>query len=181
LPTQLVAAFRATLEEVRAADVVIHVRDVSDPETEAQRSDVHEVMGALGFSAGELALEESGRVIEAWNKIDRLSEFDRAALGNTAERLGCAVPISAATGEGVDALLTLVEARLTADSRELELALGAEDAAAAAWLFERGCVLDSGVLEDGRRRLRVRLSPLDAGRFAKRFGALEPRMALAAE
>src|SRR5205814_5541328 len=99
LPTELIAAFRATLEEVREADLLVHVRDMAHPDREAQREDVDDVLASLG-----LAEEGAPPRIEAWNKIDLLSDEDRQRLGDEARRRRDAVPISAVTGEGLDAV-----------------------------------------------------------------------------
>src|SRR4029453_17481168 len=97
LPTELIAAFRATLEEVASADLLVHVRDMSHPNREAQREDVEDVLASLG-----LAEEGAPPRIEAWNKIDLLSDEDRCALIEEAKRREDVVPISALTGEGID-------------------------------------------------------------------------------
>lgn len=163
LPTQLVAAFRATLEEVLAADLVVHVRDMADPETEAQQADVMQVLAELGF-------DEPRReaVIEARNKVDLLDPFEARAMKNEAERHEGAVALSAATGEGVEDLLALIDARLSEDAVVGEIDLGPSDGAALAWLHAQGCVLERRDLED-RVRILARMTPLERGRFEKRF------------
>ncbi len=115
LPTMLVAAFRATLEEVIEADVILHVRDVSHEDTEAQSHDVEEVLSALGIDPNE-----EQRLIEVWNKIDRLDADGRARLKNLAERQPAdqrPVLVSALTGQGADELIKAIEARLGAAAR----------------------------------------------------------------
>ncbi len=164
LPTQLVAAFRATLEEVLEADLILHVRDVADPETEAQRRDVLDVLGALGV--GEAA---RANLLEARNKIDLLPEDERRAALNEAARDANAVCLSARSGEGVEALLAEIETRLERDASEYELSLSASAGAALAWLHAEGCVL-SREDADGAVRLRLRMNGLQLGRFEKRFG-----------
>src|SRR5205823_12581630 len=113
LPTMLVAAFRATLEEVIEADLILHVRDVSHEDTEAQSLDVQEVLSQLGIAGrGE------GRLLEVWNKIDLLDTEARAQVRNQAERQGGAghpVLVSARSGEGLDRLTAEIERRLAAD------------------------------------------------------------------
>ena len=159
LPTPLVAAFRATLEEVTAADLVVHVRDVHHPESDAQRDDVHTVLGELGL--GELV--ESG-LIEALNKIDLLSSEQHTALRNQARRNHDAVPLSAATGEGCDDLVDLLDRRLELDRRLVRLDVPLSDGAAIAWLYRHGEVVERA--DDERHaHVEVRLSDADLGRF----------------
>ena len=162
LPTHLVAAFRATLEEVTEADLVVHVRDIHHPESEAQRSDVHAVLTELGL--GEMV--ESG-MIEVLNKIDLLSEAERAALLNQTRRNQDAVPLSAVTGEGCATLLALFDRRFDADRAAIELVVPLSDGAAIAWLYRHGEVLDRRDDETGAH-FAVRLSPADIGRFKHR-------------
>jgi GTP-binding protein HflX len=110
LPTMLVAAFRATLEEVIEADVVLHVRDVSHEDADAQQHDVEDVLRQLGIDT-----EQSGRVIEVWNKIDRLSDSDRSRLFNLVARQDAQrrpVAVSALSGEGIERLIDAIEAAL---------------------------------------------------------------------
>ena len=163
LPTTLIAAFRATLEEVCAADLVVHVRDIAHPESAAQRRDVHAVLGELGLGA---AVE--GGLVEVLNKIDRLDAAGRDRVRNQAARSGRQVPVSALTGEGIDALLTLLDDRLRGEQRIVELAVPHAEGAALAWLYAHGEVL---AREDtpGCVRLRVGLSATAYGRFRRRW------------
>lgn len=172
LPTQLVAAFRATLEEVRAADLVIHVRDIADPETEAQRADVLSVLRDLGLDD-----EQLDRVIEARNKIDLLDEYDARAVRNAAERAGDAIAVSAESGEGVQELLEAVDRRLHAGAELLKISLGAADGEALAWLYNQGCVLDRHD-GDGYIHVSAKMTPLERGRFEKRFGQYADQVAI---
>jgi GTPase len=165
LPTHLVAAFRATLEEVTEADLVVHVRDVYHPDSEAQRDDVHAVLDDLGL--GETV--ENG-LIEALNKIDLLDEEQRAVLANQARRNRDAVPISAATGEGCDVLVDLLDHRLESDRHLVHLDVPVSDGAALAWLYRHGEVV-SRRDDDEEAHLDVRLSPADLGRFRSRRAA----------
>ena len=159
LPTPLVAAFRATLEEVTSADLIVHVRDVHHPESEAQREDVHAVLGELGL--GETV--ENG-LIEALNKIDLLPEEQKIVLRNQAKRNVAAVPISASTGEGCNELLALIDGRLDAERRTARLDVPLSDGAAIAWLYRHGEVV--GRDDDERHaHITVRLSEADLGRF----------------
>ncbi len=165
LPTSLVAAFRATLEEVTAADLIVHVRDVHHPETEAQRDDVHAVLTELGL--GEIV--EQG-LVEALNKIDLLSEDGKAALFNQARRNDEAVPVSAVTGEGCEALLELVERRLNVDRSSVKLDVPLKDGAAIAWLYQHGEIIERED-DDENAHVEVRLTKADLGRFKGAFPA----------
>jgi GTP-binding protein HflX len=162
LPTQLVAAFHATLEEVVDADVIVHVRDIAHPDTEAQREDVVRVMAEIGAGG-----EEGAPVIEAWNKIDLLDSETRAIRQAEAARRDDVVLISALSGEGVDALARRLSDRLTSSHRVRKIELGAADGAAVAWLHANGAV-EEEELEGERLTLRVRLSDVDFARFQAR-------------
>ena len=169
LPHGLVAAFRATLEEVTAADLVLHVRDITHPETAAQKSDVEAVLDELGVGPMH---PDSPPVVEVWNKIDRLAEpRRRAAVLAQAEAAG-AIAISALTGEGIARLHAHLRERFTAAHTELAVTLPAGQAEAGAWLYAHGEVREDRWEEDGRRLMRVRLSPIARARWEKRFGAL---------
>ncbi len=165
LPTTLVAAFHATLEEVVEADLLLHVRDMADPECEAQRGDVLRVLDELGID--EAAREE--RLIEVWNKLDLLDGDQRARLLARAARTPHAVALSARTGEGVERLLAMLKERLAARERIVELDLDARDGALLAWLYAHGEVLQRQDA-DGTVRLKVALDP-------KRRAQLEMRLA----
>jgi GTP-binding protein HflX len=155
LPHDLVAAFRATLEEVIEADVILHVRDIAHADSAAQAADVHAVLGELGLGK---RLDEV--VIEVLNKIDQLDPERRAALaatrhaGTSARR----VPVSALTGEGLPALLEAIDAKLAAGRAAIELGIAPSDGASLAWLYRHGEVLDR---RDGAEliTLTVRLAP----------------------
>jgi GTP-binding protein HflX len=162
LPTHLVAAFRATLEEVTEADLVVHVRDVHHPDSEAQREDVNAVLTDLGL--GDTV--EAG-LIEVLNKIDLLGAEERAALLNQATRNRDVVPISAKTGEGCDALLATFDRRLDRDLRTVPLDVPLTDGAAIAWLYAHGEVLARHD-DDSDAHLTVRMSDADIGRFKSR-------------
>lgn len=160
LPTQLVAAFRATLEEVVSADILIHVRDIAHPDSEAQRADVEGVLSELGVA-------ETTPRFEAWNKLDLLDPDAREALLGEAAKRSDVMLISALTGEGCDALLRAVADKLTAGHRRYTVTLDVADGAGAAWLHQHGEVLDHAV-EDGRAVYEVRLAPADYERFEQR-------------
>jgi len=159
LPTQLIAAFRATLEEVTNADLIIHVRDIAHPDSDAQAEDVRDVLAELGM--GEV------QVIEAWNKIDALDEAVREKVAAEAVRRDYVTLVSAVTGEGVGALLTAAAAHLTRGSRLREVTVPAADGSTLAWLHAHGDVV--GQQLDGEAvRLRVRLGEADWARFQAR-------------
>jgi GTPase len=159
LPHQLVAAFRATLEEVLEADLVVHVRDVAHPDSDAQRTDVLGVLDDLGV--------EDMPMIEALNKIDLLDDEARENLINTAGRRNDAVPVSALTGEGTDRLLGVIEGHLTAGRRMVDLDVPLTDGATIAWLYAHGEVV-SRRDDDTAAHLTVSLDPADLGRFERR-------------
>lgn len=160
LPTQLVAAFKATLEEVVSADLLVHVRDVAHPDSAAQRADVEGVLGDLGVA-------ETTPRFEVWNKVDLLSDEQRTDLLAEAGRRDDVVAVSALTGEGVDALLARVAARLTTAHQRYTITLDAGDGAGAAWLHAHGEVLEQAVAGD-RAVYEVRLAPTDYERFCTR-------------
>ena len=168
LPTQLVAAFRATLEEVTAADVIVHVRDIANPASAEQRAQVLDVLRELGVIDGE-GEAESAPIVEAWNKWDLLDEERRAELAEIAARDNRIVPISAVTGEGVDALLEQLDRELTGGASVHDFAIPASDGQRIAWLHAHGEVLSEARLEEEGSEpmlsLRVRLTPMEYGRF----------------
>jgi GTP-binding protein HflX len=159
LPTELIAAFRATLEEVASADLLVHVRNMAHPDHEAQREDVDDVLVSLG-----LAEEGAPPRIEAWNKVDLLSNEARDHLIEEANRRGDAVPISAVTGEGLDALRELMAEKLRTGEQVHRIRLPATDGGKIAWLHSRGEVLDQ-TLDHDEMELSVRLSPDNWARF----------------
>jgi len=144
LPTQLVAAFRATLEEVLDADLILHVRDVSHPETEEQAADVRDILTALGVSA---RARES--MIEVWNKIDLVDADRRAALNTAAARNDQIFATSAVTGEGIAGLLAAIDASLAEPGFSETLHLGFADGRKRAWLFDQNVIEDETQTEDG--------------------------------
>jgi len=164
LPTQLVAAFRATLEEVTAADLIVHVRDVAHSDSEAQAADVEAVLTELGIGSEEgLAIP----MIEAWNKIDLLDPERVARVTADAARRDNVVALSARDGEGVETLRRLLAERLSAGSRLHTVRLDAADGGAIAWLHAHGEVLAQAEQGD-RIVLDVRLSDLEWARFQAR-------------
>jgi GTP-binding protein HflX len=167
LPTMLVAAFRATLEEVIEADVILHVRDVSHEDTEAQSHDVEEVLRALGIDPGD-----EQRLIEVWNKVDRLDETGRTRVQNLAERKPSGqrpVLVSAITGEGTDRLITAVERRLAQRRVVLDLFLDPADGAGVSWLHRHTEVMEKSLSDDGKLAMTVRVDPSKAGAVKTKF------------
>ena len=160
LPTMLVSAFRATLEEVLAADVILHVRDVSHADTDAQAEDVEAILTDLGVEGVD------DKLIEVWNKVDRLDEAERLALGAAAHG---AVAVSALTGEGIDALMDRIEARLARDRRTIDLDLDAKDGVSVHWLYEHTEVMRRYDDPDGRIHMTVRAGPEAMERLKRRF------------
>ena len=156
LPTQLVAAFRATLEEVISADLIVHVRDISHPDSDAQRADVEEVLREIGA-------DEAPR-LEAWNKIDLLAPAEAEALRAEAERRKDVTVISALSGEGVPALLAAASRRLRREAKLRTITVPAADGELIAWLHANGEVL-SHEYEGLETRFVVRLSDADWARF----------------
>ena len=169
LPTQLVAAFRATLEEVLEADLVLHVRDISHPDTEAQAQDVMDVLTDLGVDPSE-----GRRVLDVWNKIDRLSAEDLEALENQLTRRdgqSGPVAVSALTGAGTAELLNVIEQFITSGRSVLAVTLDAEDGEGLGWLYRQGEVLlrETGV--EGMQHIQLRILPERAPLIVRRFGA----------
>lgn len=168
LPTQLVAAFRATLEEVTGADVICHVRDMANPSHAAQKKQVIEVLGDLGVVDKDTG-ESSIPILEVWNKCDLLDAVSREELRDAAEGHE-AVIVSAATGEGVEQLEERLSTLLTGAAREVSFVIPLSDGRRMAWLHAHGDVVaeeDAGEGEAGPlRRVTVRLNPKELGQFA---------------
>ena len=159
LPTELVAAFRATLEEVREADLLIHVRNMAHPDHEAQREDVEDVLASLG-----LAEEGAPPRIEAWNKVDLLAGEERTRLYEEARRREDVVPISALSGDGLDELRNCMAAKLRSGEQVHRIRLPASAGERIAWLHSRGEVIEQ-TLDGDELELSVRLSPDNWARF----------------
>ncbi|MCB2136589.1 MAG: GTPase HflX, partial [Rhodobacteraceae bacterium] len=160
LPTQLVAAFRATLEEVLEADLILHVRDISHPETEEQATDVNRILDSLGVAADV-------PLLEIWNKIDRLGDDARAALLVKDARTPQIYATSAMTGEGMEALVTAIAGIFDEDRAPAELRLGFDEGKARAWLHQAGVVTSETVEDDGYR-LNVSWTKRQEAAFAAR-------------
>ncbi len=166
LPTMLVASFRATLEEVIEADLILHVRDVSHGDTEAQSRDVDTVLRELGIDP------EDGRIIEVWNKIDNVDAEERERLDNLAARQPAErapMLVSAVTGEGVEHLVAVIEARLGSTREVLTLELDPADGAGVSWLHRHTEVFEKAMTPEGRLAVTVRADPAKAQRVRARF------------
>ena len=175
LPHELVAAFRATLEEVQEADVILHVRDISSPETAAEANDVETVLKELGIDA------RPERLIEVWNKLDQLPADERESVQARARRAydagaSRAVAVSALTGEGCEDLLRVVSARVD-DPDPIDLHLPVGDGQALAWLYRNGRVVTRDESDDGALHLSVRLDAQARGRFERLFPEAQARWA----
>ena len=168
LPTMLVAAFCATLEEVIEADVILHVRDVSHGDSEAQLHDVEKVLGELGIAAADR------RLIEVWNKIDCLDTEARTRVLNLVERRSAdrrPVAVSALIGEGMSSLLAAIEARLGESRQTIEVSVDPADGAGLSWLYRHSEVLAKDVHDDGRLTVTVRADVDNAARVRAKFNS----------
>ena len=166
LPTDLITAFRATLEEVKDADVLLHVRDISDPLTERRRDEVLDVLEQI-----EAGPEHGQEVIEVWNKADLVMGAERAALNERAaatldfEDMMNAYLVSCLSGEGLSDLLHGVEAALSVNDHTLTVTIDPANFSARAWLHSHGNVLMEDMRKSGNVDMRVRLSESDSGKF----------------
>lgn len=170
LPTHLVAAFRATLEEVLEADLILHVRDMADPDNGAQSADVLRILDDLGIDEKE----RSERIIEVWNKIDRLDPENREGLQQKAAGRENVLPVSAVSGEGVDTLLDQISERLSGVLTEATITVPADKHAVISWLYENAIVDSREDLEDGSVELDVRLTDRQANELERKLGDLRP-------
>jgi GTP-binding protein HflX len=178
LPTTLVSAFRATLEEVTSADLILHVRDISHVESEVQGEDVAKVLSEL-----EIDLHDSARLMEVWNKVDLLENDARMAVTNAAARVPAEkrpVVISAVTEEGLSELLDRIEARLAEKRTQLALTVDAGDGKGLAWLYKNAEVLERRDQSDGSVFLDVRVAPERAEQVLRRFPNARPPESYAA-
>jgi GTPase len=166
LPTQLIAAFRATLEEVISADLIVHVRDISHPDSDAQAADVHNVLRDIGAER-----EGGAPIIEAWNKFDLLSPEEAVSKQGEADRREAVSLISALDGTGIDALERQMADILTSLHRLRTITVPLSDGAQLAWLHSHGSIL-SEEQDDAVNVVQLRLSDADYARFSARFGAL---------
>ncbi len=172
LPTMLVSSFRATLEEVISADVILHVRDIAHEDSDAQSADVESILHDLGIDP-----DDHGRLIEVWNKIDLLDGEHRAPLEESAaekSREARPVMISALTGTGVETLLTAIEHRLAEGRHTFEVTLDPTDGKGLHWLYEHAETIGREDAEDGTIRLTVRVGPERIEQLKRAFPNLVP-------
>ena len=169
LPTQLVAAFRATLEEVTAADIIVHGRDIANPASADQKAEVESILADLGVLGTEGV---SIPIVEAWNKWDLLTSEEQAMRQDIIQAKVAdvpVVPISAMTGEGVQALLDQLDVMLTGGAQTVELLVPLTDGQRLAWLHAHGDVMAEVATQDGAGnpalKVTVRLTPRELGRF----------------
>ena len=172
LPTSLIAAFRATLEEVLEADLILHVRDIADEASASQRADVNAVLLELGIDAEG----EPERLLEVWNKADLLDEVAARRVQNEARRAG-AILVSAVTGSGLDALRAEIERRLNAKRETIEIALKPEEGSLSNWIYENCEVLGREALGEGITALRIRIAPEKREKLARLAGPARLRLA----
>lgn len=161
LPTELVASFRATLEEVLSADLVIHVRDITHPDTEAQKKDVFDVLKRLGVDT-----DKQAHYLEVLNKIDLLEDEPKSLMLNEVSRRDEMVAMSAVSGEGVDQFLIRVEEQLTLNQKTLTIIVPSDDGATLSWIYRNGTVIDRKDLEESVQ-IEVKFSPENLGRLEK--------------
>ncbi|ASW06562.1 GTPase HflX [Rhizobium sp. 11515TR] len=166
LPTHLVAAFRATLEEVLEADLILHVRDLSDDDNQAQSADVMRILGDLGIGEAEGA----ERILEVWNKIDRLEPEAHDAIVQKASTTENVIAVSAISGEGVDRLMDEISRRLSGVLTETTITLPVEKLALLPWLYNHAVVDNREDNEDGTVTLDVRLTETEAAELERRMG-----------
>lgn len=167
LPTHLVAAFRATLEEVLEADLILHVRDMSDPDNAAQAGDVLRILSDLGIDDKE----KSERIIEIWNKIDRLEPEMHDALLQKAATRENVMTVSAITGEGVDRLLDVISERLSGVLTEATIVIPSDKQALISWAYEKAVVDGREDNEDGSVSLDLRLTARQADELERKLGS----------
>jgi GTP-binding protein HflX len=163
LPTMLISAFQATLEEVRAANVIVHVRDIAHADSDAQSRDVEAILAELGVG------DRADRVVEALNKLDRLDDNERAMLTQDyGPREAAPLAVSAVTGQGIDRLLDAIEDRLARGRSLVELTLDPADGKGLHWLYEHSEVMSRSDRDDGLR-LTVRVAADQVERVKRRF------------
>ncbi|MEF0942339.1 GTPase HflX [Rhizobium sp. BR 362] len=166
LPTHLVAAFRATLEEVLEADLILHVRDLSDDDNPAQSADVMRILGDLGIGEAEGA----ERILEVWNKIDRLKPEAHDAIVQKASTAENGIAVSARSGEGVDRLMNEISRRLSGVLTETTITLPVDKLALLPWLYNHAIVDSREDNEDGTVTLDLRLTETEAAELERRMG-----------
>lgn len=166
LPTHLVAAFRATLEEVLEADLILHVRDMADPDNGAQSADVLRILNDLGID--EKVADE--RIIEVWNKVDRLEPGQHDAMLQRAEGRSNVRAVSAITGEGVNSLMEEISQRLSGVLTETTVVLDVGQLPLLSWVYNNAIVDAREDNEDGSVTLELRLSEAQSGELERRLG-----------
>ena len=171
LPTQLVAAFRATLEEVLEADLILHLRDIADHASASQRADVIAVLGGLGIEAEA----EPDRIIEVWNKADLLDDAALKRIAGEAKRVS-AVLVSAVTGFGLDALRAAIERKLNRARQTIEIMLKPDEGSLSNWIYENCEVVARSALDEGITALRIRVPPEKRDRLARLAGPARLRL-----
>ncbi len=167
LPAMLVSAFRATLEEVIEADVILHVRDITHEDTDEQSADVKKILEDIGVDP-----HDTRKIVEVWNKLDALDAGHRERVLNSAKaRRGRARPfvVSAVSGEGLEGLLAGIEERLSIDHARYTIGVAAEDGQGLAWLYANGEVLERTSGEEGETAVTVRVAPDKVERLLRRF------------
>jgi GTP-binding protein HflX len=167
LPTMLIAAFRATLEEVIEADVILHVRDVAHEDSEAQAGDVKRILRDLDIDP-----DDRWKIVEVWNKIDLLDVEARAQTENVAVRTPTEerpILVSATTGEGIDGLLSAIEDRVVSGRPTLHLEIDPADGAGLGWLHRQTEVLSRELAENGKLAVTVRVDPSRVDEVRRRF------------
>ena len=166
LPTHLVAAFRATLEEVLEADLILHVRDMSDPDNGAQSNDVLRILADLGID------EKDGaeRILEVWNKIDGLEPEAREALVQKASSTANTMAVSALTGEGNDTLMAEINRRLSGALVDRDVIVPVDRMQVLPWVYDHSIIDEREDLEDGSVRVALRLTETEAAELDRRLG-----------
>jgi GTPase len=171
LPTQLVASFRATLEEVMSADIIVHVRDISHPASDAQRNDVLSILGDLGVHSGDADKEEAP-IVEVWNKVDLLSPEEREICELKAAKSENVAVISAINGTGIAEFIDHISGIISKKNIVQEVHLMADQGRALAWLHDKGDVIDISEKEDGSLQVTASLNAQGWGRYFKQFADL---------
>ena len=167
LPTMLVSAFRATLEEVIGADVILHVRDIAHEDAQAQSADVEQILASLGIE-----IENHDRLIEVWNKIDQIDDATRENLHSiidAREDKNIPIMVSAVTGEGIDRLLQAIETRLAQGRTLITLDVAGEDGSGLNWLYENTEIMRRSDNDDGSMHLELRVASSRMEQLSRRF------------
>ena len=167
LPTMLVSAIRATLEEVIGADVILHVRDIAHEDAQAQSADVEQILASLGIE-----IENHDRLIEVWNKIDQIDDATRENLHSiidAREDKNIPIMVSAVTGEGIDRLLQAIETRLAQGRTLITLDVAGEDGSGLNWLYENTEIMRRSDNDDGSMHLELRVASSRMEQLSRRF------------